>query len=91
MQIVGVSFDAPTKNQAWAEEEGFRFDLWSDDARTLALTYGAASDGSQGSASRITVLLDPLGDLALVYADGIDVGTHPDEVLHDCQVLWGGG
>lgn len=89
MQIVGVSFDAPAKNQAWAEDEGFAFDLWSDDARVLALTYGAADSATQSAASRITVLLDPLGDLALEYTSGISVGTHPSDVLADCQVLWG--
>lgn len=88
VQIVGVSFDAPATNQTWAEREAFGFELWTDADRTLALTYGAATSAGQGSARRITVLLDEEGDLWLEYPS-VSTGTHPGEVLEDVQQLLG--
>ncbi len=88
MQIIGVSFDTPTKNQDWAIDEGFQFDLWSDTDRTLALYYGAATSATQGSASRVTKLLDANGALILEYRVS-SLGTHPSDVLADCQALFG--
>ena len=70
-------------------EEGFQFDLWSDsDGRTLALTYGAADDVGQSYADRLTVLLDGDGVLLLEYINP-SVASNPQDVLDDCQVLFG--
>lgn len=88
MAIVGVSFDDPAKNQEWAEKEGFTFELWADDDRTLALAYGAASSASQPFADRVTKVLDDQGNLILEYPK-VSVGVHPGQVLSDCQVLFG--
>jgi peroxiredoxin len=85
-----VGFDAPSKMQTWAEEEGFQYDVWTDGDRTLAVTYGAASSTSSNYADRITVLLDANGDLLLEYVEDVVVGTHPAQVLEDCQILIGG-
>ena len=90
MQIVGVSFDSPEENEAWAQDEGFAFELWTDDERSLALHYGAASSESAAFAQRITVLLDENGDLLLVYDVGGGIATHPGKVLEDCEALFGG-
>ncbi|MBT6178849.1 MAG: redoxin domain-containing protein, partial [Deltaproteobacteria bacterium] len=58
VQIVGVSTASPAEHQSWAEQEGFQYELWQDDARgALAARYGA-DDGWFGAYSRITVLLD---------------------------------
>jgi peroxiredoxin Q/BCP len=89
VQIVGVSFDSPSENESWAVEEGFQFELWSDEDRELALYYGAATSPTQGSASRITMLLDDTGAQLLEYTSSIVVGTHPAQVLADCQALFG--
>jgi peroxiredoxin Q/BCP len=89
VQIIGVSFDTPAENQAWALDEGFEFDLWSDADRVLAMHYGAASSPTQGSASRVTRLLDEDGYVVLEYAVS-SVGTHPFQVLEDVEALWGG-
>ena len=87
VSIVGVSFDSPSKNQAWAEKEGYEFELWTDDDdHTLAETYGANSNGF--FADRITVILDDEGTLVLEYAVS-SVGTHPSQVLSDCEQLFG--
>lgn len=89
MAIVGVSFDAPEDNQAWAEEQDYAFELWTDDERALALAYGAADSASQAFADRVTVILDERGALVLVY-ESVGVGIHPRYVLEDCQILFGG-
>ena len=88
MRIVGVSFNKPKKNLSWAASQSFPFELWSDDARDLALYYGAATSRKAFAPSRITVLLDARGDLLLRY-DDVSVGTHPADVLEDCRVLFG--
>ena len=87
MRIVGVSFDAPEKNAAWAETKGFSFELWTDTARELALHYGAASSADQKRARRITRVLDAQGALVLEYKVGLGVATHPGDVLQDLQIL----
>lgn len=88
MTIVGVGFDDPATNAGWAAEEGFTFELWTDDDKTLALTYGAATSQSSPVPSRVTRVLDADGTLLLEYQVSA-IGTHPSEVLADCQVLFG--
>ena len=88
MQIVGVSFDDPEDNQSWAEDEGFGFELWTDDDRALALYYGAATSEDQRWADRLTFLLDAEGDVALIYDVGGDIGVHPAQVLEDAEKLF---
>lgn len=74
----------------WVAEESFQYDVWTDSAaRTLALHYGAADSATALFPERITMLLDRNGDLLLKYTDDIRVGTHPDQVLEDCQALFG--
>lgn len=85
---MGVSFDSPAANQAWAEEEGYLYELWTDQDKTLALTYGAATSTSASVASRVTKILDADGVLVLEY-DVSNIGTHPAQVLADCQLLFG--
>jgi peroxiredoxin len=89
VQIVGVSFDSPAVNQGWAEDEGFGFELWTDGPeRTLALTYGAARSASAAVPIRRTVLLGADGELLLEYTV-TNLGTHPAQVLEDCEALFG--
>jgi len=88
VRIVGVSFNRPAKNLAWSTSQAFPYELWSDEARDLALYYGAASGRRTFAPSRITVLLDARGDLLLRY-DDVSVGTHPADVLEDCRALFG--
>jgi peroxiredoxin len=80
-----VSFDTPENNATFAATEGFQYELWSDDDRTLADYYGA---NAGFAAARVTKLLDEDGDLILHYVDAIDVGTHPEDVLADCQQIF---
>jgi peroxiredoxin len=87
--IVGAGLDTPEDNQEWAEQEDFQYELWTDDDKALGTTYGALSSTADSSVSRVTMLLDAKGDLLLEYADSIDVGVHPTQVLHDCEILFG--
>lgn len=86
-----MSFDPPEENQAWALAEGFQYDLWTDDAsRTLAVTYGSVSSPTAGAAGRVTRLLGADGALLLEYNSvNLGIGVHPQEVLEDCQTLFG--
>lgn len=89
MQIVGVGFDPPEATQAWAESEGYEYEIWTDDDdRTLAVYYAAAADSSAALPARVTRILDEDGTLVLEYAV-TDIGLHPSDVLADCQALFG--
>jgi peroxiredoxin len=86
VEIVGVSYDSPNRNQDWAAEEGFQYELWSDDdAHTLSEYYDSAGGFA---AQRKTFILDESGTLVLQYDVSL-VGTHPQQVLEDCQILFG--
>lgn len=87
---MGVGLDSPADNLEWSDEEGFTYDLWTDDDAVLGVTYGALTGERDSSVSRVTMLLDADGDLVLVYVDTLDVGTHPAKVLDDCTALFGG-
>jgi peroxiredoxin len=89
VRIVGAGLSTPAANQAWAEQEGYRYELWTDDTRTLGVTYGALDNRRDGSVARITVLLDADGTLLLSYLEDVVVGTHPGQVLADCEALFG--
>ncbi len=73
----------------WVSEEGFQYEVWTDDDRTLATYYGAADSESSSYADRVTMLLDGNGDLILEYTDSIVFGTHPEEVYQDCLSIFG--
>jgi peroxiredoxin len=87
--VIGVSFNAPARNKAWSDHEKFPFEVWSDTAKTLALAFSAVSSRLSPVPSRVTVLLDEKGDVVLQYMKGIEVGTHPADVLADCKKLFG--
>jgi peroxiredoxin Q/BCP len=87
VDIVGVSFNKPEKNAEWAAHEGFQFPLWTDQDKALALRYGSISTRLAPVPGRVTVILDREGRLVKRY-DDVDVGTHPAEVLEDCEALF---
>ena len=85
-----MSFDEPSSLQSWAEDEGFEYELWNDDDRTLAMHYGAADSASAWAPSRMTVLLDAEGNQLLEYqVGGFGFTTHPAEVLEDVVAIFG--
>ncbi len=84
-----MTFTGPGANQSWAEDEGFEFEIWSDDDKDLALYYGAARSVWTLAPDRVTKVFDASGTLVLEYIDRIDVGTHPAQVLEDVTLLFG--
>lgn len=88
MKIVGVGYDAPATTAAWVDSEGFEFEVWTDDDRTLAVAYGAAATPEQFVPLRKTVVVGVDGQQLLEYAV-TDFGTHPAQVLDDCRLLFG--
>ena len=73
----------------WAEEEGFQYEVWTDDDRTLAMYYGAIADKDAYFPNRVTMLLDADGNLLLEYVEDVAFGTHPEEVYQDCLAIFG--
>ena len=69
-------------------DQGYQYEIWTDDERTLSVTYGAADSVNAFFPNRVTVLLDSAGDLLLEYPT-VNIDVHPGQVLDDCQLLFG--
>lgn len=90
--ILGVSFDTPAEQKAFADAEGFGFRLLCDTDRAVGEAYQATKGPGEPypmTARRITYLIDPDGRIACAYRV-TDVGAHPAEVLEDLRALRGG-
>ena len=61
MRVVGVSFDDPATNRAFAAKHGFDFPLLSDEKRLLALAVGAADSPRDAYPRRVTFVISPEG------------------------------
>ena len=59
--ILGVSFDTPAENKAFAEKFGYTFRLLSDPDRKVGLAYQAADDAQARYAKRFTYVIGPDG------------------------------
>ena len=57
MTILGISFDTPAANKAFAEKFRYTFRLLSDTERQVALAYGAAEKKEDGYARRYTFVI----------------------------------
>ena len=82
-----MSFNSPGENEAWVIDQGFQYEVWRDDDRTLAVTYGSVDSVFAFVPGRVTVVLDADGQLLLNYPS-VDVNAHPQQVLDDCQLLF---
>jgi peroxiredoxin Q/BCP len=60
--ILGVSFDTPAENRAFAEKFHFNFPLICDTDRAIGTTYGANADPGKG-AQRVGVVIGPDGKI----------------------------
>jgi peroxiredoxin Q/BCP len=91
VRLLGVSFDAPEDNRAFAEKEGYAGTLLSDVERNAAAAYQARrarDDAYPDFARRITYLIDPEGVIRRAYRV-TDIPAHADEVLRDLRELLG--
>jgi peroxiredoxin Q/BCP len=69
--ILGLSFDTPDENRAWAEEQGFEFPLLSDVDHTVGRLFGverAPDDQYAAFPLRVSYLVDPAGVVRRTYA-----------------------
>ena len=88
--MLGVSFDAPVENKAFREKFDFPFPLLCDTSRELGMAYGACDRADAAHARRITVVVDPGGDVARIYS-AVDPKGHPEQVLADLEGSAGAG
>jgi peroxiredoxin Q/BCP len=89
VEIVGISFDTPEDNRAFAEQNGFPFRLLSDVDREVGRQYETARAPEEPSpefAKRRTYLIDPGGMIRKAYRV-VDIPAHPDQVLEDFSLL----
>jgi thioredoxin-dependent peroxiredoxin len=83
--ILGASFDTPTENLAFAEAQGFPYQLLSDTTKEVGTAYDVKKGADEQWADfprRRTILIDPQGNVHKVY-DVKDVATNASEVLTD--------
>jgi peroxiredoxin Q/BCP len=78
--VLGVSFDAPERNRAFAEKFSFPFRLLSDTSRDVALAYGAARSRRDRFPARYTYVIGPDGRIVEAL-DTKDPGAQAAELL----------
>jgi len=77
--ILGVSFDTPAENRAFAEKFHFKFPLISDTDRAIGTAYGANADPAKG-AQRVGVIIGPDGKIKEWHAR-VDARAWPAAVV----------
>jgi peroxiredoxin Q/BCP len=82
IRVVGVSFDSPEDNAAFANRYQFGFPLLSDSSHSVAIAYGACSGAGAKYPDRVSFLIDEHGVVERVY-DQVDPRDHPARVLAD--------
>jgi peroxiredoxin Q/BCP len=80
VQVIGVSFDTPAENAAFAAKYEFPFPLISDTDRKIGMAYGACESGKDEYARRIAYVIDEQGKIAQAHAK-VDARTYPKEQL----------
>jgi len=87
--VLGVSFDTPTDNKAFAAAQEFGFPLLSDVDRAVGTRYEVMRDDDDQYVAfprRLSYLIDPEGVIRRSYLVS-DVAGHADEVLRDLSAL----
>jgi thioredoxin-dependent peroxiredoxin len=82
IRVVGVSFDSPEDNAAFARRYEFAFPLLSDADHSVALAFGACAGAGARYPDRVSFLIDEHGAIERVY-DQVDPRDHPARVLAD--------
>ena len=78
--VLGVSFDTPAENRAFAEKFAFNFPLLCDTDRKLGVAYGAADTPASTSARRVGVVIGPDGKVK-EWLPKVDARSYPKEVV----------
>jgi len=90
--VVGISFDTPADNKAFADAQEFGFPLLSDVDRQVGSRYDVlrqTDDQYVDFPLRLSYLIDPDGIIRKTYIVA-DVAGHADEVVRDLQALGAG-
>lgn len=82
IRVVGISFDSPEDNAAFARRYEFSFTLLSDSDHAVATAYGACAGAGARYPERMSFLIDERGAIERVY-DQVDPRDHPARVLAD--------
>ena len=61
--MLGISFDTPAENKAFAEKFGYDFPLLCDVERKVGLAYRAAATAKDAYAKRFTYVIGPDGKI----------------------------
>jgi peroxiredoxin Q/BCP len=78
--ILGVSFDTPAENKAFAEKYGFGFPLLCDTTRAMGLAYKACKDAGAKHADRVSYIIDAEGRIE--HAETVrDIAAHVDDAV----------
>jgi peroxiredoxin Q/BCP len=78
--ILGVSFDTPADNKAFAEKYGFGFPLLCDTTRAMGLAYKACKDADAKYADRVSYIIDAEGRIE--HAEKVsDIAAHVDDAV----------
>ena len=86
-EILGISFDTPAEQKAFADSQGFPFRLLCDTDQSTGVAYEAKKGPDENFPDfpkRVTYLIAPDGTIARAW-QVTDVKTHPDEVLTDLR------
>ena len=87
VEVIGLSFDSPVNNAAFAACEGIGFRLLSDVSTKVGQAYGAKRGAAEKFSSqprRITYLVDPDGVIRRSYhVDSVE--DHARQVLTDLR------
>ncbi len=88
-----MSFDSVEDQKAFADGEGFPYQLLSDSDKAMGAAYDAQRQEGEkyfeaGIPRRISYLISPDGKIAKAYDvenDGLDLATHAEAVLGDIK------
>lgn len=78
--VLGVSFDTPAENRAFAEKYGFQYPLLCDTTRAMGVAYGAADEAGAANARRVGAVIGPDGKVREWHAK-VDARAWPREVV----------
>ncbi len=76
--ILGVSFDSPEEQLAFAKKNGFTFRLLSDRGRKIGLDYRACKSPQDKFAARYTYVIGPDGRIREALATANPAGQADD-------------
>ena len=78
--MLGISFDPPEANKAFAEKFDYTFPLLCDTNREVGLAYGACDSPKDEYARRITYVIGPEGKIEQAI-DTKDPAHQAEELL----------